>query len=264
MYLRSVPCWLGMVSIGSGTSTSTLGMMSGMTPKKAYLASNIATRASRGQAGNGKPLGSDWSISAVRSRPVIVSVEFEPLSPGEIWLFVMTPSISTLATPLTVATMTQRMKRSGIPPVSKNRICNGDCLSMLNTSWKPLSPTSSIFPSTDASASMTARGGVIGTIGPIISESWTFLSTRRSRHAKRRSDREDGARRRGEIVGPDRAVGVADQPGHQRIAQIFRGDEIEPVALPHDMARDRRVVGRPRLRHDAPREIGDRLSVRRG
>ena len=68
--------------MGSGISIMTLGMISGIMPKSAYLASRCATRASRGQAGNGKPLQSDWSISAVRSLPVMVSVEFDPLSPG--------------------------------------------------------------------------------------------------------------------------------------------------------------------------------------
>ena len=61
-----------------------LGMISGMTPKIAYFSSSSATRASAGQAGKGKPLQFDWFISAVRSLPVIVSVELEPLSPGEI------------------------------------------------------------------------------------------------------------------------------------------------------------------------------------
>ena len=151
-----------------------LGMTRGMTPKSAYLASSRATRASGGRAGKGKPLQSDWSISAVRSLPVMVRVEFEPLSPGEIWLLVITPSISTLATPLTVATRTTRMKSSGMPPVSRKRICSGDCLSMLKVSWKPLWPTSSVLTSTSASASSTARGTVSGTTGPIISVSWTL------------------------------------------------------------------------------------------
>ena len=68
---------------------------------------------------------------------MMVSVELEPLSPGAMWLLVITPSISTLATPLTVATITTRMNSSGIPPVSRNRICSGDCLSMLKVSLKP-------------------------------------------------------------------------------------------------------------------------------
>ena len=79
-------------------SSMMLGMTSGMTPKNAYLASSSATRASGGHGREGKAAPVDWSISAVRSLPVMVSVELEPLSPGEIWLLVMTPSISTLAT----------------------------------------------------------------------------------------------------------------------------------------------------------------------
>ena len=94
-------------------------------------------------AGKGNPLQFDWSISAVRSLPISVSVELEPLSPGAMWLLVITPSISTLAIPLTTTAITTRMNSSGMPPVSRNRICSGDCLSMLNVSLKPLWPTSS-------------------------------------------------------------------------------------------------------------------------
>ena len=103
--------------------------------------------------------------------PVMVSVELEPLSPGAIWLLVMTPSIRTLAMPLTVATRTTRMNSRGLPPVSRKRICRGDCLSMLKVSWKPLWPTSSTFTSTAASDSMTELGTGVGMIGPIISVS---------------------------------------------------------------------------------------------
>ena len=70
-------------------------MMTGISPKNAYLASSSATRASLGQAGKGKPLQFTWSISAVRSLPKRLSVEPDPLSPGEISFCVITPSIST-------------------------------------------------------------------------------------------------------------------------------------------------------------------------
>ena len=123
-------------------------------------------RASAGMAGNGNPLGLDWSISAVRSLPINVSVEFEPLSPGAMLFSVMTPSMSTLVEPLTTTAITTRMNNSGMPPVSRNRICSGDCLSMLKVSLKPLWPTSTIFTSTSANASITSRGGVRGMNGP--------------------------------------------------------------------------------------------------
>ena len=101
----------------------------------------------------------------------MVRVELDPLSPGEISLLVMTPSINTLATPLTVATRTTRMKSRGMPPVRRKRICSGDCLSMLKTSWKPLWPTSSVLTSTSERESSTTRGTVSGTTGPIINVS---------------------------------------------------------------------------------------------
>jgi hypothetical protein len=68
------------------------------------------------------------------SLPVMVRVELEPLSPGEISLLVMTPSISTLATPLTVATRATRMNSRGMPPLRRKRFCSGHCLSMLKVS----------------------------------------------------------------------------------------------------------------------------------
>src|SRR5215470_2197834 len=118
------------------------------------------------------------------------------------------------------------MKRMGEPPVRRNRICSGDCLSMLKVSWNPLAPTSFTVTSTSDSASITARGGVSGMSGPSIRLSCTLLSTRTSRHALGHGDVEDGPRRLHQRVGPHGAVGVADQPEQQGVAQIFGRDEI--------------------------------------
>src|SRR5208283_833648 len=209
----------------------TLGMISGTTPKTAYLSSSRATRPSAGMAGKGNPLQFDWFIRAVRSSPVIVSVESEPLSPGAISFFVITPSISTFATPLTVATSTTRMKRSGKPPVSRKRICSGDCLSMLKVNWNPLVPTSFTVTSASASASITARGGVSGKIGPIIRLSCTLLSIAAPRYALGHGDLQDGTRRLDHRVWLDSAIGVAQQPEQERIAKVLGRQQIEPVAL---------------------------------
>ena len=164
--------------------------------------------------------------------------------------------------PLTTTTITTRMNSSGMPPVSRNRICNGDCLSMLKVSLKPLWPTSTTFTSTSASASITARGGVSGMIGPMRGVAGRYrafgapgtpcgvvMFSTRSRSGD-------------QVVRLDGAVGVADQPEHQRIAEILRGDQVEAVALLHGVLRDGGEVGSARLGHDAARQIGDRLAGR--
>jgi hypothetical protein len=99
------------------------------------------------------------------------------VSPGAIEFLVTTPSMSTFETPLTVATITTRKNRRGTPPASRNKMWSGDVLSMLNVILKALVPTSCVVTSTESSASMTSRGGVTGTTGPIIRLSSTRLST---------------------------------------------------------------------------------------
>ena len=63
------------------------------------------------------------------------------------------------------------MNSSGMPPVSRNRICSGDCLSMLKLNLKPLGSTSWMLTSTEASDSKTDDGTGTAMIGPIISVS---------------------------------------------------------------------------------------------
>src|SRR5215469_5380054 len=224
MYSRSVPCWLGIWSMGSGTKSSTLGTIRGITPKMAYFSSISAMRASAGMAGKGNPLSFDWSISAVKSLPIKVRVEFEPLSPGAMWFSVMTPSINTLVEPFTTTAITTRMNNMGMPPVSRNKIFKGDCLSMLKVSLKPDWPTSTVFTSTSVNASITSRGGVRGMMGPMKRRNWTLSSTRYPRNAQRRSDVQDAPRNIHQVVRCDRAVGIANQPEDQRVGEIFRGD----------------------------------------
>src|SRR6516225_1969109 len=129
--------------------------------------------------------------------------------------------MSTLPTPLTVATSTTR----------RNRICSGDCLSMLKVSWNPLTPTSFTVTSTSDSASITTRGAGSGITWPISRLSWTLLSTQSSRHSLRHGDVEDDPRRLHQRVGPHGAVGVADEPEQQGIGEILRCQEIQAVSL---------------------------------
>src|SRR5271157_3042277 len=263
MYSRSVPCWAGICSSGIGTSIRMLGMIIGMTPNIAYLASRRATRASAGHAGKGKPLQFDWFMRQVRSSPVTVTVELEPLSPGAMWLFVTTPSISTFATPLTVATRTTRMKIPGTAPVSVIRICVEVFLSTLNVSWNPLVPTSSTVTSTSASASSMALGTATGMNGPIMRLSWTFLSIGRARDAL---GHRDGDLRPGgfhQLMRADGAVGVAQDPEEQGIPEVGRGQQIQPVALLDRVGGQRRIVRAPGLRDKALRHVRDGLAAGR-
>ncbi len=79
-----MPFCAGMRVVGIGTSINTLGMINGISPRKAYLSRISATRPSAGVAGNGKPLKSILSINTVRSSPVIDSVELPGSRPGRI------------------------------------------------------------------------------------------------------------------------------------------------------------------------------------
>ena len=99
------------LSVGSGASNSTVGMMRGTTPNMAYLARITATRASIGIAGNGVPLKSMRPITAVRSTPVTDSMSCEGSLPGVTSCFVITPSMSTCGVPSMVATMSVAQDR---------------------------------------------------------------------------------------------------------------------------------------------------------
>src|SRR5271166_882738 len=169
-------------------------------------------------------------MSAVKSSPISVSVELEPLSPGEMWLFVITPSMSTLATLLTVTTRMVRINSIGKPPVSRNRIWSGDCLSMLKTSLNPLVPTSLTVTSTFARESGTTRGTGTGNTGPIIKLSWMLSSIGSPRNPLRHGNVQGCAGRLDQFARPDRAVGIAQQPEEQGITQIFGCQQVEPVS----------------------------------
>src|SRR5215472_14240625 len=121
---------------------------------------------------------------------------------------------------------------------------------MQKVSWKPLVPTSSIFTSTSTRASRTARGTGTAKTGPIRMLSWTLSSNRTSGHALRHGDVEDRARGLDQLVRTNGAVSVADEPEHQRIAEVLGGDQVEPVALLDGVGGDGGKGRRARLRHD--------------
>ena len=68
-----------------------------------------------------------------------------------------------------------------------------------------------------------------------------------------------------EIVGPGRAVGVAQEPEQERIAQILGGQKVDagPVTLFHGMLRDGGIIRSPRPGAQIAARIGDGF-VRRG
>ncbi len=70
------------------------------------------------------------SISAVRSRPVTVSIDLPALLSGVMSCLVMMPSIRTSTEPLTVTAMITRVRGSKKPDASIR--CTGDCLPIVN------------------------------------------------------------------------------------------------------------------------------------
>src|SRR6185295_10949500 len=91
----------GGASPGGGTTMGTI-------PKAAYLARISATRAATGIAGYGI-LISITSISALKSSPVTVRVDWPASLLGETSCLVITPSIKTRGSPFIVAMITTRV-----------------------------------------------------------------------------------------------------------------------------------------------------------
>src|SRR5262249_46020467 len=111
-------------------------------------------------------------------------------------------------------------------------------------------------------ASMTARGGVSGTNGPIIRLNCTLSSIRHSWNTLGCGDLEYSAGGLYELEGINGTVGVAYQPEDQWIAEIFRGDQVKAGSVPHCTLGDVGKVGRSGLRNNTGREIGDGFPAR--
>src|SRR5581483_8000737 len=191
----------------------------------------------------------------------MLSVAWAPSAPWLISWLVMTPSISTWGRPLIVATSRTRTSGMLAPPASKNSVCNGELVVRVNCNWKTLGPWSGVVTCTWVSASrMSAETGT-GTAGPIIKVRCTPLSTRRPRNAFRQGDAELPARRLGQLFRADRPVRVADAPELLRVADIARGQVVQPVAARHRVLLQQGEA--LRLGHEPPPEVGDRLAVRR-
>src|SRR4051794_31823017 len=219
-----------MRSIGSGTSSSTLGMTSGTTPNAAYLATATSTRSAGGIAGYGSPSSGMTSISAVRSLPLTTSVDVVPLSGWSSW-FVITPSISTVVVPRNVMAITTRKIGMLEPPVSRKSVCSGERFEILSASSKPLC-VSPEFDSTVTcvTASITSRGAGTGTPGPM--SSWRRAGSGiRAWHPLRKRDAQPPADGKRQVARIHDAVCVGKPPPQLRSADVAVREHVAPVAL---------------------------------
>src|ERR1043165_5790226 len=156
----------------------------------------------------------------------------------------MTPSMSTFGVPLTVTTTTTRTIGMAPPPASRKTVCSGE----------------RVVTRMLCKASRTSWLTGTGTAGPIISDIWMPLSIRSPRHALGQRDPDDGTDLLGELRGAHDAVGIADAPELQRIAEVARGDVVEALALAERVQGQQREAVRPR--QEAAGQIDDGRLVR--
>src|SRR6266516_6703063 len=111
---------------------------------------------------------------------------------------------------------------------------------------------------TSVNASMTTFGAGTGSSGPMKSCSVIPLSILRSRDSLRQRDANLAADGVGQFIRADRTVGIADTPELLGVAQIFRREIVETVALNNCVLLDQReLLWR---RHEAALEINDRAA----
>src|SRR5580700_8692094 len=101
-------------------------------------------------------------------------------------------------------------------------------------------------------------------MGPIIKLSCTLSSISTSRDSLRHGYTQDRARSGHQSIGNHSAVGIAQEPGEQWVAQVFGGEQVEPVALLNGMLRHRGIIRGAGLRHETAREVRDGLPIGRG
>src|SRR6185369_16869538 len=153
----------------------------------------------------------------------------------------MTPSISTFGVPLTVTTMITRMIGIVAPPARRNMVCSGERLLMVKTSSKAASFPVEIITFTLSSASSTTCGTGLAMAGPIISVRWipfSMASGAASADAGRQRDAQLARDGLGELLGAHGAVRVAEPPEELRIAEVLRGDVVEPLSFRHHVDAD--------------------------
>src|SRR5262249_32160464 len=135
-------------------------------------------------------------------------------------------------------------------------VLSADFAENWNVSWKPLGLPAAVVTWTWSSASMTTRGAGIGTIGPMRRVIWIPLaSIGHSRNAFGQGDAEHAARDLDQLVRPHRAIGVADPPELQWVAQVARRELVQPLAGRDPMLLEQREA--LRRRHEAPAHVRD-------
>src|SRR6266511_4031491 len=195
-------------------------------------------------------------MTAVRSSPVMVRVEAPGSSLACSSWRTMIPSISTVGVPRRMTTRITRILGSKNPAGSSARLSSESLLSA-KLSWNPLACPAEVVACTLCRASVTGCGTGTAIVGPIISVSVKLPSAiGRSRDALGQRDPQPPPHRLRQLLRPHRTVGVRDPPELLGVAEVFRGDVVQSVAV-HDGVLEQQHEP-VRLRHEAPPQVDDR------
>src|SRR5689334_10298681 len=223
-----------------------------------YLPTAIATRASAGMAGQGKPVRSTRSSIRVRSSPLMDRTALPGSSLGTISWKVITPSISTVAEPAMVTTRITRVGGSKYP-VGSRSVSSGDPLLTANDKSKPLLPVALTCTLAETSDSITSRGTGLGWTAPISRLRVISLATRHPR-GQRDDDGRPGLL--GQVARPVDQVGVGQQPGQLGVTEFGRRDLVGTLTRPYQVRALRRQL--PGLGQEAAQQVRHRGPVGRG
>src|SRR6478735_2876690 len=120
----------------------------------------------------------------------------------------------------------------GTPPPSRNSVTSGEFLLMAKLSWKTLAPSVLEVTSMLVSASRTSFDTGIRTADSVITVILMPLrSNRSSGNAGRQADAQNTSDRGCKFFRAHGAIGVTYAPEKLRVAEILRGQNIEPVNL---------------------------------
>src|ERR1051326_540504 len=204
-----------------------------------YLPTAIATRASAGMAGQGKPVRSTRSSIRVRSSPLMDRTALPGSSLGTISWKVITPSISTVAEPAMVTTRITRVGGSKYP-VGSRSVSSGDPLLTANDKSKPLLPVALTCTLAETSDSITSRATGLGWTVPISRLRVISLATRPPRGQRD----DDGRAGLGQVARPVDQVGVGQQPGQLGVTEFGGGDLVGALTRPYQVRALRRQLTR--------------------
>src|SRR6516165_2194565 len=129
----------------------------------------------------------------------------------------------------------------------------------MNFNWKPLALSVREKTSTLMSASKTSLDIGCGTTGPIMSVRSIPLSILGPRQSLRQSDPQNRPRRF-QLLGPHRAIGIAQAPKQLGIAEKLRGQVVQTLALFDGVLLG--GGGSVRRRNETAADVDDRLAGR--